>query len=293
MTSNRLWSKITLRCAVAVLLLLVVLGIFAPWIAPHGYDQQNLANYLKPPFWERGGSLSYPLGTDELGRDIVSRLIYGARPTLIIIAVSSMIGGGVGGLLGIIAGYRGGWVDVVVARAVDASIAFPVFLFALLLAVSLGPGLLTEIIAVSLVIWSRFARVLRDEVLTLRNREWVLQSKVDGCSMMRTVRRHVIPHVASTWLVLLTINLAQIILLDAALSFLGAGVPPPLPTWGGMAAEGDELLGSAWWVSVMPAVAIMVVVLATTVLSDGLRDRLDPRREVYLNMTGLRMSANP
>ena len=272
--ARRLAHRLPLVLTSGVIVLFATCALLYPALAPHSPMAQDLSNSIAPPFWA-GGDATHFLGTDRLGRDVLSRLMAGARPTLIIILTGTLVGGGLGGLLGCVAGYVGGKTDAVIMRLADAALAFPALLLALSLAIVLGRGVGTVTIAVGLVIWSRFARIIRAEVLSVREREWVSQARVDDCSTWRILARHIIPHITSTWLVLGTIQLTTIILFEAGLSFLGAGVPPPQPTWGGMAADGRELLIVAPWVALVPSFAIFTVVLAMSFLGDSLRDRLD------------------
>jgi peptide/nickel transport system permease protein len=257
-----------------VVALLTICAALGPLLEPQNPTAMELGNALAPPIWA-GGDLSHIFGTDRLGRDVLSRLIGGAQPTFIILVMGTLTGGGLGGLLGCIAGYVGGKVDAVIMRFADAALAFPSLLLALILAITFNAGIGTVTIAVALTIWSRFARVIRAEVQSVREREWVSQAKVDGCSTARIVHRHIIPHIMSTWLVLGTVQLTTIILFEAGLSFLGAGVPPPNPTWGGMAADGRELLLVEPSLALVPSFTIFAVVLAVSFLGDLLRDRLD------------------
>lgn len=252
-------------------------AIFAPWLTPHSPIEQSLPDKLLPPFWEEGGSTTYLLGTDIFGRDVLTRLFYGARVSLIVTLLALTVGGGVGLMLGIIAGYVGGRVDAVLMRVVDAAFAFPTILFALLLAVTMGQGMDTLVIALSLFLWAGFARVIRGEVLALKQRDFVALARVHGCSPVRIMVAHILPNVLNTFMVLLTLNVGVIIVAEASLSFLGAGVPPPTPSWGLMVAEGRGKITSAWWLSLIPGIAITLVVLSFNLFGDWLRDRLDPK----------------
>ena len=238
---------------------------------------QELMARLTPPFWQEGGSTKYLLGTDVFGRDVLSRLLYGARVSMIVSASALMLGGGVGLVIGIVAGYFGGRLDSVLMRLVDAALAFPAILFALLLAVTMGQGLRTIVIAVSLLLWARFARVVRGEVLAIKQRDYIALSRLHGCSALRIMATHIVPNVMNTFMVLLTLYVGVVIVAEASLSFLGAGVPPPTPSWGLMVAEGRGKITSAWWISLIPGIAITLVVLAFNLFGDWLRDRLDPR----------------
>src|SRR5262245_5487212 len=256
---------------------IVVMALFAPLIAPHDPIDQTLRDKLLPPFWLEGGSTKYILGTDAFGRDILSRLIYGARISLIVAALALTVGGGVGLVIGIVAGYLGGTVESILMRLVDAAFTFPAILFALLLAVTMGQGLGTLVIAISLLLWASFARVIRGEVLALRQRDFVALAKVRGCSEPRIMLTHILPNVLSTFMVLVTLNIGVVVIAEASLSFLGAGIPPPTPSWGLMVSEGRGRIADAWWVSLIPGLAITALVLSVNLFGDWLRDRLDPR----------------
>lgn len=263
--------------ALAIIVALVVVAVFAPLIAPHSATEQSLPDKLRPPAWQEGGSAQHLLGTDQLGRDVLSRLIYGARVSLVVALSALVVGGGVGLGLGILAGYVGGRVESVIMRVVDATLTFPTILIALLLTVSLGQGLRTIVIAVTLIIWARFARIVRGEVLAVKAREFVALARVHGCSHLRIMAVHIVPNVMNTFMVLLTLHVGFVIIVEASLSFLGAGIAPPTPSWGQMVADGRSHIASGWWLSVLPGTAILLVVLAFNLFGDWLRDWLDPR----------------
>jgi len=263
--------------SVLVIVTMLCMAIFAPLLAPYSPIDQTLRDKLLPPFWVEGGSMQYPFGTDAFGRDILSRLIYGARVSLLVAALALTAGGGVGLTIGIIAGYFGGVVDNILMRLVDAAFTFPAILFALLLAVTMGQGLGTLVLAISLLLWASFARVIRGEVLTLKQRDFVALAKVRGCSPLRIMLTHILPNVLNTFMVLVTLNIGVVIIAEASLSFLGAGIPPPTPTWGLMVSDGRGRIAEAWWVSLIPGIAITLLVLSVNVFGDWLRDRLDPR----------------
>jgi peptide/nickel transport system permease protein len=262
---------------IVIITIMLAMALFAPLLAPHSPIEQTLRDKLLPPFWVEGGSLHYPLGTDAFGRDILSRLIYGARVSLLVAALALTAGGGVGLTIGIVAGYFGGIVDNVLMRLVDAAFTFPAILFALLLAVTMGQGLGTLVLAISLLLWASFARVIRGEVLTLKQRDFVALARVRGCSSARIMLTHILPNVLNTFMVLVTLNIGVVIIAEASLSFLGAGIPPPTPTWGLMVSDGRGRIADAWWVSLIPGIAITLLVLSVNVFGDWLRDRLDPR----------------
>ena len=262
---------------IIIITVMVSMALFAPLLAPYSPIDQTLRDKLLPPFWVDGGSMQYLLGTDAFGRDILSRLIYGARVSLLVALLALIAGGGVGLLVGIVAGYFGGTVDHVLMRLVDAAFTFPAILFALLLSVTMGQGLGTLVLAISLLLWASFARVLRGEVLALKQRDFVALAKVRGCSSARIMLTHILPNVLNTFMVLVTLNIGVVIIAEASLSFLGAGIPPPTPTWGLMISDGRGRIAEAWWVALIPGIAITLLVLSVNVFGDWLRDRLDPR----------------
>ncbi len=226
----------------------------------------------------RGGSWSRPLGTDPLGRDILTRIIYGARVSIIIAGAALAVGGGFGTLVGLVSGYYGGKIDIILMRFADITLAFPLILFAILLVMVLGPSMMNVIIAISLVLWARYARVIRGEVLGLMQRDFIARARVSGASDWRIMMRHLLPNVMPTLIVLLTLQVGWVIIVEASLSFLGAGIPPPTPAWGGMLAEGKEYVSTAWWVTTAPGVAIMLVVMAFNLCGDWMREKLDPKQ---------------
>jgi peptide/nickel transport system permease protein len=262
---------------ICIITTMVVMAVFASLLAPYSPIDQTLRDKLIPPFWVDGGSMKYILGTDAFGRDILSRLIYGARVSLIVALLALTVGGGVGLVIGILAGYFGGTVDNALMRLVDAAFTFPAILFALLLAVTMGQGLGTLVVAISLLLWASFARVIRGEVLALKQRDFVALAKVRGCSSLRIMLTHILPNVLNTFMVLVTLNIGVVIIAEASLSFLGAGIPPPTPSWGLMISEGRGRIADAWWVSLIPGIAITLLVLSVNLFGDWLRDRLDPR----------------
>ena len=263
--------------AFAIIALVTLVAILAPLIAPHSPTEQSLPDKLLPPAWQEGGNSRYLLGTDLLGRDVLSRLVYGARVSMAVALAALLAGGGIGLVLGIVSGYVGGRVDTFIMRVVDATLTFPTILIALLLTVSLGQGLRTIVIAVTFIIWARFARIVRGEVLTVKARDFVALARVHGCSHLRIMAIHIVPNVMNTFMVLLTLHIGFVIVVEASLSFLGAGIAPPTPSWGQMVADGRGHIAGAWWLSVVPGLAILLVVLAFNLFGDWLRDWLDPR----------------
>jgi peptide/nickel transport system permease protein len=227
--------------------------------------------------WDEGGSWDYPLGTDHLGRDVLTRVIYGARVSLSAGVLTVLLAGLVGAAIGLLSGFYGGRIDTVLMRAADSTLAFPIILFALILAVTMGPSFLNVISAIAIVLWARYARVIRGEVLSLKERDFVSQARITGCSARRIMVFHLFPNMLNTLIVLLTLQVGYVILVEASLSFLGAGIPPPTPAWGSMVAEGRDYITRAWWVSFFPGAAIMLVVLSLNLLGDWVRDTLDPK----------------
>jgi peptide/nickel transport system permease protein len=262
---------------VIILFAFVLAAIFADFIRLHDPCMPSLSARLHPPFWQMGGGFSYPLGTDALGRDIFSRIIYGARVSLLVALFSLSLGGFVGTLVALISGYYQGKVGAILMRAADSMIGFPIIFLALLLAVVLGPGLINIVIAFGAVLWARFARLIRGEVLSLRERDFIAQAHISGCSAWKIMTRHLFPNILNTLVVALTLQVGWVILVEASLSFLGAGVPPPTPSWGGMVAQGRSYVVTAWWVPVFPGLAILLVCMSCNLFGDWLRDTLDPK----------------
>jgi peptide/nickel transport system permease protein len=260
----------------AVLLILVVAAIFATQLAPYDPLHTSLTERLQPPAFA-GGSEAHLLGTDKLGRDVLSRIIHGSRVSLSVSLLVIVITSTIGTTLGILGGYLGGWMDGLLMRITDISLAFPGILIALLLAVTLGPSFTTVVLAISLLGWAPYARLIRGEVLKLRNADFVLQARIIGCSPLRIMLTHIFPNIVNPLLILATLFLGGVILLESALSYLGAGIPPPIATWGSMVSDGRGLIDTAWWISFFPGLAIGLVVLSANFLGDWLRDRLDPR----------------
>lgn len=260
-----------------IICLFILTAIFGQALAPYSATELNLPNKFLPPFFQTNGSMAHPLGTDMMGRDMLSRIMVGARPSLIV-ALLVITWGGLGGTaLGIISGYYGGMVDVVLMRTADATLAFPIILAAMLLSVVLGPSVQNVVISISVIIWSRYARVIRGEVLSVKERDFVAQSRVAGASGLRIMFRHIFPNITHTMLVMLTLQAGFIIIVEASLSFLGAGIPPPTPVWGAMIAKGREYIRIAWWIPFFPGLALALVCLSFNVLGDWLREVLDPK----------------
>lgn len=259
--------------SLSVIALLLICAAFAPLIAPHDPTEINMLSAKLPPFV----SLAYPLGTDVLGRDILSRLIYGSRAATFIAIVALGSGALFGTLLGLISGYRGGWVDALIMRLVDAAMGFPTILVAMILMAAFGAGLTNLIIAVALTVWAEFARMIRGQVLSIKQRDFVTLARIAGVSAPVIVARHVFPNTVNLLLVLTSLRIGQVILLEASLSFLGLGLPPGAPAWGIMVSEGRAGILDTWWLALFPGLAITFVVLAFNFLGDWVRDFLDPK----------------
>lgn len=263
--------------AILIVVLAILVALFADLLVLHDPEAVDPINSLLPPVFFDGGQIDFPLGTDRLGRDILSRIMLGTRVSLSIAAMALAFGGIVGVVLGMIAGYSGGLIDILIMRLADSFLAFPSVLIALVLAVTVGARMELVGLVLGLVLWARFARLIRGEVLTWKERDFVALARVSGAGGGYIMLRHLLPNVANSLVVLATLQVGWAIVVEASLTFLGAGVPPPTPTWGGMVAEGLDFIESAWWISLMPGIAILVVVFAFNVLGDWLRDKLDPQ----------------
>jgi peptide/nickel transport system permease protein len=265
---------------IPVLLLagIAVVAVFAGMLAPHDPEIGDLAARFLPPAWEADGSTAYLLGTDHLGRDVLSRLIFGARVSMVVGFTAVIVAGFIGTLLGIVSGYMGGWVDQVIMRLTDTWLALPALTFAIFLAAIVGPSEMNIVIILAAVYWTRYARVIRGEVLSLREREFVRLAIVAGCSKTTIMLRHILPNVVNSAIVLGTLMLGVVVVTEAALSFLGVGVPPPKPAWGLMLADGKNgMMAGYWWLTVLPGLCIMLLVLSANLLGDWLRVKLDPQ----------------
>ena len=262
---------------VTLLLLLVIPTLFAAQVAPHNPIKGSLSKRLKPPAWISGGSTTHLLGTDKMGRDILSRIIHGARISLVVSLVAIFVSGSIGTILGLISGYFGGRLDTVIMRLVDVSLALPTILLALVLVAAVGSSFGTVIAVITVILWARYARQVRGETLSLKTQDFIARARVSGASHMRIMVRYIFPNVVNTLVVLATLQVGAVILLESTLSFLGAGIPRPTPAWGVMIADGRELIVTAWWVALFPGLAIMLTVLSLNLLGDWLRDHLDPK----------------
>jgi peptide/nickel transport system permease protein len=262
----------------AIIGLMVFIALAADVLAPHNPEVGSLGMRFRPPVWQAGGSAAHLLGTDHLGRDVLSRLLFGARVSLVVGFTAVIVAGLLGVTLGITAGYLGGWVDEVIMRLTDTWLALPALTFAIFLAAVMGPSELNIVIVLACVYWTRYARVIRGEVLSLKEREFVRLAIIAGCSRLTIMRRHILPNVLNSAIVLATLMLGVVVVTEAALSFLGVGVPPPKPAWGLMLADGKRgLMAGYWWLTVLPGLCIMFLVLAANLLGDWLRVKLDPQ----------------
>lgn len=263
---------------VAILMVVLVIpALFADFIAPHGATEANFLARLQPPVFF-GGTWEYALGTDRLGRDVLSRIMHGAKYALMLSMFGILLGAIVGTFFGLIAGYFRGWLDIVIMRAVDITLALPSILLAMALAAISGPSLGLVVAVVVFVLWSYFARQVRAETLSMRERDFVSRAKVAGASDFRIIYKYILPNIFNTIVVLATLQIGVVIVLEATLSFLGIGIPRPTPAWGLLVADGRQLVVSAWWISFFPGIAILLTVLSVNLLGDSLRDLLDPKQ---------------
>lgn len=280
---RRAWRSMV-RGGWPVFALLILVGVsfaavFGPELAPKDPNRQNIIMRLKEPLAEnRAGKVEYVLGTDALGRDVLSRLIYGARISLVVGLTAVFIGGAIGIVLGMVAGYFGGWVDDIIMRLADIQLAFPFILLAIMFLVVLGPGVVNLVLILGIGQWVTYARIARGQTISQREKDYVEAARALGASTSSILFRTILPNILAPLTVIASFNVASVILAEAALSFLGLGVPPTVPTWGGMLAESrDQLLAGRWWLATFPGVAIMLTVLSFNILGDWLRDFLDPR----------------
>ncbi len=278
---SRAWRRFALDPAALLgsLLLLLVIGaaVAAPWVAPHDPAKQSLLRRFTPPVWQAGGNPSYPLGTDQVGRDVLSRIIHGARISLLVGVAAVIVSVCVGVTAGLVSGFLRGTVDMVIGTIVDVFLSFPQILLALAFVAALGPSLITIIVVLGFTGWERYTRVVRAEVLALREKEFVEAARAIGVGRARIIFRHVLPNTMSSIVVMSTLQVAQAILAEAALSFLGVGSGRAYPTWGQMISLGREFVTVAWWLPTLPGLAILLTVLAINLVGDRLRDVLDPR----------------
>ncbi len=264
--------------AIGILLLLAFVAIFANVLTPHDPEVGSLGDRFKPPAFQVGGTTTHLLGTDHLGRDVLARLIFGARVSIVVGFTAVIVAGVLGTTLGILSGYLGGWVDQVIMRLTDTWLALPALTFAIFLAAIVGPSEMNIVIILGAIYWTRYARVIRGEVLSLKERDFVRLAIVAGCSKRKIMRKHILPNVLNSAIVLGTLMLGVVIVTEAALSFLGVGVPPPKPAWGLMLSDGKKgMMAGYWWLTVLPGCCIMLMVLSANLLGDWLRVKLDPQ----------------
>lgn len=260
-----------------IFLLLVIMAVFAPWIATHDPFEQDILFRLTPPVFLEGGAWDHWLGTDQLGRDLYSRIVYGARVSLVIGVGAVVVAGSIGVVMGLIAGYFGGWIDSVVDFSVNAMLAFPFILLAMTLVIVLGASMENIILALGMSNWPIFARVARIETKKLRDQEFIVAAEALGYKTMRIIFRHILPNLTAPILVIATVEIARSIIRETFLSFLGLGVQPPTPSWGVMLAEGRDYVLTIWWLSTLPGLAIFLAALGINLTGDALRDIFDPR----------------
>ena len=286
--TRRRWS--TLRQLVrspggivgAVMVVVVVaVAAFAPWLAPYDPQKQNITRRLRPPAWQEGGSAENLLGTDSLGRDIYSRVIFGARVSLAVGLAATLLSALVGVSLGLAAGYLGKGVDTVVSRVGDVQQAIPFLVLAIAVAAMLGPGLANLILVLVVTTWVTFFRVVRGQVLSVREEQYVWAARSIGCSSTRIMLRTILPNVMASVIVIATLLVANMIIFEASLSFLGLGTPSSMPTWGRIVSDGREYVSSEWWIALFPGMAILITVMGINLLGDALREVLDPRQREW------------
>ncbi|MBF8287303.1 MAG: Peptide ABC transporter permease [Candidatus Rokubacteria bacterium] len=280
MALKRLARRRTALFGLGVVVTVLLAAAFAPWLTPFDPLEQDINQRLKEPGWQTAEGRVHALGTDHLGRDILARVIFGSRIALVVGLSAVLISGVLGMAIGLVSGYFGGKVDDFFMRLADVQLAFPFILLAIAVIGVLGPSLRNIIIVIGVSSWVVYARVVRGEVLSIREREFVQAAIALGSRDGRVLVRHVLPNAFTPWLVVATLDMARVIVIESALSFLGLGVQPPTPTWGGMLADGRVYLSTAWWLATFPGLAILVTVLGINLLGDGLRDTLDPRLNV-------------
>lgn len=271
------WSSQAPLVPLAILTVVILAAVLAPAIAPYDPVAQNIDLRLTPPFWSEGGTPDHLLGTDQLGRDTLSRLIFGARISLVVAGITIFVAGLIGVSLGVMSGYFGGLLDTIVMRTVDIQLSIPALLLAVALAGILSPGIENVLVILIVWNWAGFARITRGEVMSLRERDFVALARVAGCSPARILLRHILPNVMNTVIVLATLDVGRIIIFEASISFLGLGVQNPIPAWGNMLADGRSYIVDAWWLAVFPGVALLVTCLSANLCGDWLRDALDPK----------------
>jgi peptide/nickel transport system permease protein len=273
----RLLKSKTGMVGLVIVVLVTLMAIFAPLLAPYDPAKTNVVSRLLPPFWMEGGSTEYLLGTDNLGRDILSRIIYGSQISLMVGIAAVLVAGAIGMVLGLIAGYYGKAFDFIIMRTVDAILAIPTILFMLIVLAVLGPSIPTLILVLGGTSWVTYARMVRSETLSVKERDYVKSAKAIGAKNFRIITKYILPNVISSFIVIATLNVATVIILEASLSFLGLGIQPPEVSWGLMLSDGRQYIATSWWVATFPGLAITITVLGVIFLGDWLRDVLDPK----------------
>ncbi|KIL44597.1 ABC transporter permease [Jeotgalibacillus soli] len=278
------WARLLLKSKTGtvgflIVFLIVLVSLTAKWIAPHDPAAINPANMLLPPFWMDGGTAAHLLGTDNLGRDILSRIIYGSQVSLMVGVTSVILAGIIGVFIGLISGFYGGIIDNILMRLVDSFLAIPNILFALVILTIFGPSVITLIVVLGVTNWVSYARLVRGEVLSIKEREFVKAARSIGVKNNKIILRHLLPNVISSFIVISTLSVATTIILEASLSFLGLGIQPPTVSWGGILSDGRDYLATSWWLATFPGVTITITVLGIIFLGDWLRDVLDPHSQ--------------
>ncbi|MDX5475086.1 MAG: ABC transporter permease [Bacillaceae bacterium] len=276
------WAKLLFRSktgtvGLIIVLSMVLMALFADVIAPHDPAKTNVTERLQPPVWAEGGSSTYILGTDNLGRDILSRIIVGSRVSLLVGISAVIVAGAIGLSMGLIAGYYGGFLDRSIMRLVDAFLAIPNILFMLIILAVVGPSLITLIIVLGVTTWVTYARMVRSETLSIKERDYVKSARAIGAKDFRIISTYILPNIISSFIVIATLNVATTIILESSLSFLGLGIQPPDVSWGLMLSDGRQYIATSWWVATFPGIAITLTVLGIIFLGDWLRDVLDPK----------------
>ena len=259
-----------------ILLAFIIMALFAPLLAPHDPLKQDLMSSLLPPSWLEGSDASFPLGTDSLGRDVLSRIIFGARTALLVAIIAASLAALLGTFLGLVSGFFGGWVDMLISRLVDIWMAFPAVLLSIVLVAVMGTGLHSVIIAIAIIDWTRFCRIIRSEVLVQKEQDYIASARNLGFSNWRTVFSEILPNVLPLLLTLFTLELGIAIIVEAILSFVGLSLSSDTPTWGGLIQEGRQIIYQAWWVMTAPIICLVLIVMALNALGDGLRNVFDP-----------------
>lgn len=283
---NNFWRKYTKRktalLGLAIFIIVILIAIFADVIAPYPLeDAQGLSRRLKPPMWQDDAGNRYILGTDHLGRDVLSRLLFGSRVSLTVGVASVVVGGGIGLIMGLLSGYFGGYFDTFIMRLADVQLSFPFLLLSMSLVTILGSSTKNVVIVLAITSWITYAKVIRGAVLSLREKEFIEASRAMGASDLYTILVHIIPNVISPLVVISSFQVASVIITESTLSYLGLGVPTTVATWGGMLANGREYIQDAWWIGVFPGIMLMMTALSFNLMGDGLRDAIDPNQNNY------------